>query len=72
MVDRNNPEFIRPNTSIKPTIVRNTISNNLFMSCNSVEIDAVPHANSRFDSEVWDEETVESFRQDILDGMFGG
>jgi len=72
MVDRNDPEFIRPNISIKPTIVRNTILNNLFMSCNSVEIDAVPYANSRFDSEIWDEETIESFRQDILDGMFGG
>ena len=72
MADKNNPEFIRPNTSIKPTIVRNRIPNNFCMSCNSVEIDAIPHANSRFNSEIWDEETIETFRQDIIDGMFGG
>ena len=72
MVDKNDPEFIRPNISIKPTIVCNKMPNNLYMSCNSIEIDAVPHANSRYDSEIWDEETIESFRQDIIDEMSGG
>lgn len=51
MVDKNDPEFIRSNTSKKSIIVRNRIPNDFYMSCNSVEIDAVPHANCRYDVE---------------------
>jgi hypothetical protein len=66
MVDKNDPEFIRPNTSIKPIIIHNTIPSNFSMSCNSVEIDAVPHANSRFDSKIWDEETIVNFGKESV------
>ena len=72
MVDKNDPEFIRPNIPKKPNIVDNVMPCTFHMSCNSIEIDSFPHANSRFDSEIWDEETVESLRQDIIDGMLGG
>ena len=57
MVDKNDPEFIRPNTSKKPNIVHNVTPYPFHMSCNSVEIDSFPHANCRYNIE--DKETSE-------------